>query len=79
LEREALSSRFERGAHVVPLSNGSFAVFAHDRTGESLIIVDRPEELMIAITSRANMADRKTPSKAPPIEINLDDLFEEAP
>ena len=72
-EREALSRRYLTCAIVVPLNDGSFAVFASDRTSESMVIVDDTEHLSLAITSRANMIDRKTPSKG--AEVDMSSLF----
>jgi|SRR5215471_15481634 len=60
--QEALSIHWGYSAVVVPLRDGTFGVFARDRTIESLLIVDNPDDLSIAITSRANMSDRRTPS-----------------
>jgi hypothetical protein len=76
-EQEALSRRYAFGCIVTPLSDGAFAVFAMDRTAESMVIVDSEEELALACTSRANMVERKTPSKAPPVPINTGALFAE--
>jgi hypothetical protein len=78
-EEEALSIRYEegKGAFVVPLSDGFFGVFASDKAGESLVIVGPAhiEELMIAISSRANMTSRKTPSKLAGPAPNFEDFF----
>lgn len=65
-EKEAMSGRFENFAAVVPLSDGSYAVFSHDRTVESMLIVEDTDDLLLAIASRANMNQRKTPSKGLP-------------
>jgi hypothetical protein len=76
-EMEALSIRYVVSAIVVPLKDGSFAVFANDRSGESLVIVQNTDDLALAITSRANMAQRKTPSRVPGAVVDLDALFDE--
>lgn len=74
-EQEALSKRYHTCAIVVPLSDGTFAVFSNDRTSESMLLVENPDDLAIAIASRAGMHDRKTPSKGRPVELNLAELF----
>jgi len=56
--QEALSRRYAYRASVTPLEDGSFAVFAIDFSRESMVIVDSPEELGLAITSRANLRRR---------------------
>lgn len=61
--QEALSARHYRVAIVATLEDGSFAVFSGDRTPESLILVDDPDDLALACASRASMFDRVTPSK----------------
>lgn len=77
-EQEALLNRLSDSVAVVmPLSDGSFAVFSNDRTMESMIIVDTEEELAIACNSRANMLKRKTPSKGSPVPVSTSGLFEE--
>lgn len=74
-EQEALSTRYAYRASVTPLEDGSFAVFALDLTAESLIIVDNPDDLVIAIMSRAAMSKRITPSKREPQEVmEFDDV-----
>lgn len=76
-EQEALSKRYGNGvAIVVPLADGSFAVFSHDRTAEAMLIVDDNDNLAMAITSRANMHARKTPSKGRPVELNMKSLLD---
>ena len=77
-EQEALSIRYgERIAIVVPLKDGSFGVFACDHTLESLLIVSNPDELILAITSRANMVKRKTPSKLVRSSVSTEGLFDD--
>lgn len=76
-EQEALSRRYGKNtAIVVPLEDGSFAVFAEDRTSESLLIVEDNDDLAIAITSRANMRQRKAPSKNRDIGLDMKSLLE---
>lgn len=75
-EQEALSRRYAFRASVVPLEDGSFAVFALDLSSESLLIVNNSDDLALAIVSRANMLQRKTPSKDDPPRRVLD--FDEA-
>jgi hypothetical protein len=84
-EQEALSRRYAFRASVVPLEDGSFAVFALDLSSESLLIVENPDDLAFAIVSRANMLRRKTPSKDDPpppgrrVVLDFDETdFEEA-
>lgn len=75
--QEALSKRYgSNTAIVVPLNDGSFAVFAEDRTSESLMIVNDNDSLAIAITSRAGMRERKAPSKNRDVGLNLQSLFD---
>jgi hypothetical protein len=62
-EQEALSMRHAYRAAVTPLGDGSFAVFSIDLTSESMMIVDNPDDLILAIMSRASMLKRKTPSE----------------
>jgi hypothetical protein len=71
-EQEALSRRHTFRAAVTPLSNGSFAIFALDLSAESLIIVENADDLVLAIVSRANMLERKTPSKE---VLDFEDVF----
>jgi len=73
-EQEALSRRYAFRASVVPLEDGSFAVFAIDLSAESLIIVDNVDDLALAIVSRANLLQRKTPSREEPRDLRLDEL-----
>ena len=76
-EQEALSKRYGNNkAHVVPLEDGSFAVFASDLTSESMVIVEDNDTLAVAITSRASMHKRKTPSKGRPVKLNMQSLLE---
>lgn len=60
--KEALYRRNSYHAVVTPLQDGSFAVFANDRSLETLLIVSNPDDLILAIVSRANLLHRKTPS-----------------
>ena len=76
-EQEALSSRFLKAAIVTPLSDGSFAVFSNDRTAESMVIVENADDIILAITSRASMLERKTPSKAPGVPVSVTSFLEE--
>lgn len=77
-EQEALSRRYNSVAIVVPLQDGSYAVFANDRTSESMLIVEDLDDLSFAITSRANMHKRKTPSKGlPSASLDITELLEE--
>jgi hypothetical protein len=81
-EQEALSIRYQRHAIVAPLSGGGFAVFAHDYSKESMVIVDDPDNLALAITTRASMAALKSPSregspskrKPDPVDLDFSDL-----
>jgi len=76
-KQEALSRRYAFRAVVTPLEDGAFAVFALDLSSESLVIVNDAEELALAIVSRANMLERKTPSKEEMRDIKVDlDLSE---
>jgi hypothetical protein len=76
-EQEALSKRYGKNvAIVIPLRDGSFAVFSEDLTSESLLIVDDNDNLAIAINSRANMHGRKTPSKNRDVGLNIKSLLE---
>jgi hypothetical protein len=65
-EQEALSRRYAFRACVTPLEDGSFAVFALDLSSESLLIAESPDDLALAVVSRANMLKRKTPSRDDP-------------
>jgi len=74
--QEALSRRYAFRAAVTPLEDGAFAVFALDLSSESLVIVEA-DDLALAIVSRANMLERKTPSKEEARDIKVDlDLSE---
>jgi hypothetical protein len=76
-EQEALSKRYGKNvAIVIPLRDGSFAVFSEDLTSESLIVVDDNDNLAMAINSRANMHGRKTPSKNRDVGLNIKSLLE---
>lgn len=61
--KEALDKRRYYAAVVTVLEDGSFAVFATDRHSESMIIVDNPDDLVLAIASRYKMKQRVVPSK----------------
>lgn len=61
--KEALANRRYYAAVVTVLSDGSYAVFANDRHSESMVIVDNPDDLAIAIESRFKMKQRVIPSK----------------
>ena len=77
-EQEALSIRYGDGVAIVaPLKDGSYAVFANDRTMESMLIITNPDELVLAITSRSNMIKRKTPSKLVRSSVSTDGLFDD--
>jgi hypothetical protein len=78
-EAEALSNRFMKAAVVTPLSDGSFAVFSNDRTIESMIIAENPDDIILAITSRAAMLHRKTPSKALGVPVSVGALMKNLP
>jgi hypothetical protein len=75
-EQEALSRRYAYYAIVTPLEDGSFAVFSNDRTAESMLIVEDNDDLAMAITSRANMNRRKTPSRGRDVDLDMDSLLE---
>lgn len=75
--QEALSLRYVVAAIVTPLDNGQFAVFANDRSLDSLIICSS-EDLPIVIASRAKMNPRKTSPQSQPIQlapVDLSDLL----
>jgi len=57
--QEALSIRYQTAAIAIPLQSGRFAVFANDRTIDSLVIC-APEDLHLVVASRAKMAPRRT-------------------
>jgi hypothetical protein len=58
--QEALSKRYVTAAIVVPLSDGiSFAVFANDRSQESMTICHE-NDLPIVIAGKAHMAPKRT-------------------
>lgn len=61
--KEALGKRRYYAAVVTVLSDGSYAVFANDRHSESMVIVDNPDDLAIAIESRFKIKQRITSSK----------------
>lgn len=74
--QEALSHRYSIAAIVTPLDNGQFAVFANDRSLDSLVICSS-EDLPIVIASRAKMNPRKTQPQALPsqlITVDFSDL-----
>jgi len=73
-EQEALSRRYAFRASVTPLEDGSFAVFALDLSSESMLIAKDADELALAVVSRANMLQRKTPSREEPRDLRLDEL-----
>jgi hypothetical protein len=77
-EQEALSKRYAFRASVTPLSDGSFAVFALDLSAGSMLIVENPDDLALAIMSRANTLERKTLSQeemdAAAPQLDFDDL-----
>ena len=76
-EQEALSRRYGNSiAIIVPLSTGEYAVFSSDRTSESMVIVDDIDNLGLAITSRANMHQRKTPSKGKQVDLNMKGMLD---
>jgi hypothetical protein len=62
-EKEARDLRYFQAAVVVVLRDGSFAVFANDRSSESMFIADNPDDLALAIASRFKMNDRKRISR----------------
>ena len=72
--QEALSRRYAFRASVTPLEDGSFAVFSLDLSSESMIIAADADELALAVVSRANMLQRKTPSKEEPRDLKLEHL-----
>lgn len=77
-EKEALAGRYNNFAVVVPLSDGAYAVFSHDKTVESMLIVDDTDDLQLAISSRANMHERKTPSKGlAGATVNVNELLDD--
>ena len=71
-EQEALSKHYALYCFVTPLSDGSFAVFANDRSRESMVIVDE-FGLAIAITNRANRRGRSV-GRLPDRPVDLSDL-----